>query len=453
MSGGGGERVKKAVMYGSGNIGRGFIGRLFSDSGYEVVFLSRRLTELLSQRGGYTVRSVGNEGATEKRVAPVRAVAAGSDGAVAEIASCDVMATAVGVRNLADIAPWIARGVAARMRASGGPLDILLCENLMDASAFMRREIYRGLDGAQRDWAEKNLGLVEVSVGCIVPQMDAEAARRDPLLVCAEPFDILPVDRDAFRGPIPDIHGLIPFSPFEYCIDRKLYVHNCAHAVCAYLGYVRGHATIWEAITDARVERDVRAAMTAGATALARKFPGLGWESVEENVSGFLERLHNRALGDTVARVGADPLRKLRRDDRIVGAALFCQEQGVDPAPIHTPREGRAKYSSGMYLLLAPAGRKFQPTSFWGAKPNRSTVPMGFVQNTRSICFGTSTLRPPMSMISRTSPREWPLLHPASDPTLPTHAAAPATKRANSLLVMHRPVFICHTFPRLFLRS
>ena len=105
MSGGGGERVKKAVMYGSGNIGRGFIGRLFSDSGYEVVFLSRRLTELLSQRGGYTVRSVGNEGATEKRVAPVRAVAAGSDGAVAEIASCDVMATAVGVRNLADIAP------------------------------------------------------------------------------------------------------------------------------------------------------------------------------------------------------------------------------------------------------------------------------------------------------------------------------------------------------------
>ena len=167
--------MKKAVMYGSGNIGRGFIGRLFSDSGYEVVFLSRRLTELLSQRGGYTVRSVGNEGATEKRVAPVRAVAAGSDGAVAEIASCDVMATAVGVRNLADIAPWIARGVAARMRASGGPLDILLCENLMDASAFMRREIYRCLDGAQRDWAEKNLGLVEVSVGCIVPQMDAEA--------------------------------------------------------------------------------------------------------------------------------------------------------------------------------------------------------------------------------------------------------------------------------------
>ena len=31
--------MKKAVMYGAGNIGRGFIGQLFSLSGYEVVFL------------------------------------------------------------------------------------------------------------------------------------------------------------------------------------------------------------------------------------------------------------------------------------------------------------------------------------------------------------------------------------------------------------------------------
>ena len=31
--------MKKAVMYGGGNIGRGFIGKVFSDSGYEVCFL------------------------------------------------------------------------------------------------------------------------------------------------------------------------------------------------------------------------------------------------------------------------------------------------------------------------------------------------------------------------------------------------------------------------------
>ncbi len=31
--------MKKAIVYGAGNIGRGFIGQLFSQSGYEVVFI------------------------------------------------------------------------------------------------------------------------------------------------------------------------------------------------------------------------------------------------------------------------------------------------------------------------------------------------------------------------------------------------------------------------------
>ena len=31
--------MKKAVMYGAGNIGRGFIGKTFSESGYEVCFV------------------------------------------------------------------------------------------------------------------------------------------------------------------------------------------------------------------------------------------------------------------------------------------------------------------------------------------------------------------------------------------------------------------------------
>ena len=329
--------AKNAVIIGAGNIGRGFIGQIMYEGGYNVCYVdvSAPVVDELNRRGEYPLEIVYSGGSDKETIKNVSAVNGNDhDAAARAIADCDICVTCVGAKAIKYIIPNFVLGGKLRFKEGKGPINLLICENLMDASAFMRREVYRYLDSAQRDWAEENLGLVEVSVGCIVPQMDAEAARRDPLLVCAEPFDILPVDRDAFRGPIPDIHGLIPFSPFEYCIDRKLYVHNCAHAVCAYLGYVRGHVTIWEAITDARVERDVRAAMTAGATALARKFPGLGWESVEENVSGFLERLHNRALGDTVARVGADPLRKLRRDDRIVGAALFCQEQGVDPAPI-----------------------------------------------------------------------------------------------------------------------
>ena len=65
-----------------------------------------------------------------------------------------------------------------------------------------------------------------------------------------------------------------------------------------------------------------------------RKFGEGIRENVENNVVDLLFRFQNRALKDTVSRVGADPVRKLRRNDRIVGAALFAKEQGIDPAPV-----------------------------------------------------------------------------------------------------------------------
>jgi len=42
-------------------------------------------------------------------------------------------------------------------------------------------------------------------------------------------------------------------------------------------------------------------------------------------------RFGNRRLGDTVKRVGADPARKLARDDRLIGAAEMCFAMGGNP--------------------------------------------------------------------------------------------------------------------------
>ena len=72
----------------------------------------------------------------------------------------------------------------------------------------------------------------------------------------------------------------------------------------------------------------------SSAKALVAKFGEGVRDNVESNVTDLLFRFQNKALKDTVARVGADLARKLRRNDRIVGAALFAMEQGVDPAPI-----------------------------------------------------------------------------------------------------------------------
>ena len=328
--------MKKAIMYGGGNIGRGFIGKVFADSGYEVVFLDimQNLIDEMNRRGEYTVRIVSNAETHDTTVKPVRAVNSTTDQAIDEIVSCDIMATAVGVNILPKIAPVIARGVVARMERSGKPLDIILCENQLGADELMRGWINECLNEAQRAWADENLGLIEASIGRMVPPLTPEMRAQDPLLICVEPYCELPVDKDAFKGEIPDLVGLIPYTPFEFYIKRKLFLHNGGHAVCAYLGRQKGYEYIWQAIADPEIYEAAKAAMLVSAQALIRKFGNEVRENVESNVVDLLFRFQNRALKDTVARVGADPVRKLRRNDRIVGAALFAMEQGIDPTPI-----------------------------------------------------------------------------------------------------------------------
>lgn len=328
--------MKTAIMYGGGNIGRGFIGKVFADSGYEVCFLDimQDIIDEMNARGQYTVRIVSNAGEEDTTVKPVRAVNSLTDQAIDEIVNCEIMATAVGVNVLPRIAPVIAKGVAARMARTGRPLDIILCENQLGADELMRGWINEKLTDEQRAWADQNLGLVEASIGRMVPPLTPEMREKDKLLICVEPYCELPVDRDAFRGEIPDLVGLIPYTPFEFYIKRKLFLHNGGHALCAYLGYEKGYEYIWQAIADPAIYEAAKASMMTSAEALVRKFGEGVRENVESNVTDLLFRFQNRALKDTVARVGADPARKLRRNDRIVGAALFAIEQGVDPAPI-----------------------------------------------------------------------------------------------------------------------
>jgi len=327
--------MKKAVMYGAGNIGRGFIGKVFSDSGYEVCFLdiAAGIIKEINARGEYPVRIVSNEGNRDETVKNVRAVHAGSEQAVREIADCDIMATAVGVNVLPRIAPVIAKGIAERMK-SGRTLDIILCENQLGADLLMRGWINESLDARQTKWAEKNIGLVEASIGRMVPPVTEELKAENPLLICVEPYAELPVDSAAFKGKIPELKGLIPYTPFGFYIKRKLFIHNMGHALCAYLGAEKGYEYIWQAAEDKEICTAAREAMFCSADALAREYGEEIMPLLEEHIDDLLFRFKNKKLGDTVVRVGADPVRKLRRNDRLIGAALYATEMGILPAPI-----------------------------------------------------------------------------------------------------------------------
>jgi mannitol-1-phosphate 5-dehydrogenase len=327
--------MKKAVMYGAGNIGRGFIGKVFSESGYEVCFLdiAPEIIKALNSGHRYNVRIVSDEFERVDVVERVRGVYANSPQAVDEIAGCDLMATAVGVNVMKYIAENIARGVQRRRAVKDEPLNIILAENQLDADKLMRGYLYEYLDAPGRAWAEENLGLVEASIGRMVPGMPPETQAKDPLAIAVEEYAVLPVDRDGFKGDIPQLVGLAPYSPFGFYIKRKLFIHNMGHAMCAYLGWNRGIRSIADAAAAPEIRDCARRAMILAARSLHAEY-GVPMDELAGHVDDLLRRFGNRALGESIERVAADPVRKLRKDDRLVGAALYVMEFGHEPDDI-----------------------------------------------------------------------------------------------------------------------
>ena len=326
----------KAVMYGGGNIGRGFIGMLFSASGYEVRFVDvvEAVVETLNRDHSYPVRILSNAGHKDIRVENVSAVNGRDPEAVAEaIADCDIMATAVGVNVLKFIVPNIAEGIRRRMARNGGPLDIIICENLMDANKVLEGMLKQQLTEAEQAWMDANVGLVEASIGRMVPVQTEEMKDGDPMRVCAEGYGFLPVDKAAFKGQIPAITGMVPFEPFDFYIKRKLYIHNMGHATCAYLGGLLGLDYIYQAIDVEGIYTVVRLAMEESARALSKKY-AVDLESILAHIDDLLLRFTNAALKDTCQRVGGDPARKLSAHDRLIGSSKLIMESGETPAYI-----------------------------------------------------------------------------------------------------------------------
>ena len=272
----------KALMYGGGNIGRGFISMLLSSSGYEVTVVDvvDTVVETLNKNGKYPVRIISNNGHTDIDVLNINAVDGKDGAAVAEaIASVDIMATAVGVNVLKFIIPNIVAGLKLRKERGLPPFNIIICENLMDANKVLEKMIKEHLSEEEQAWFDQNIGLVEASIGRMVPVQTEEMKDGDPLRVCVESYGFLPVDKDAFKGEIPNIKNMVPFSPFDFYLKRKLYVHNLGHATCAYLGNILGLEYIYQSIDKDEVYLIVRGAMEESARALSKKY-GVALEEI-----------------------------------------------------------------------------------------------------------------------------------------------------------------------------
>jgi len=320
----------KAVHFGAGNIGRGFIGLLLSQAGYRIVFsdVNEELVRLINEEGHYTVE-LANDAADTLEVSGVSAINGRDlDAVAAEVADADLVTTAVGVSILPHIAEGIAQGITRRLATGRGTLTFIACENAIGGSTQLKQHVLAKLPEDLRAEAEEQMAFPDAAVDRIVPLQHHET---EPLRVKVEPFFEWVVDRSQLKGQADDIPGVHYVESLEPYIERKLFTVNTGHASTAYLGYLRGYATIQQAMADAAVVQEVQEVLEETGAVLVNRF-SFDATVHAAYITKILERFRNPHLTDEVTRVGRSPIRKISPNDRLVRPALQASQSGLKTA-------------------------------------------------------------------------------------------------------------------------
>ncbi|WP_281652024.1 mannitol-1-phosphate 5-dehydrogenase [Microbacterium aurum] len=315
----------KAVHFGAGNIGRGFVGLLLHDGGYELVFsdVAASLVDAINATSSYTVHEVG-EGGADRVVTGYRAINSATDpqDVIDEIATADVVTTAVGPTILKFVAPHILAGLALRDPALP-PLQVMACENAIGATDLLREEI-RAQAGEAWDAVANRAVFANTAVDRIVPAQ----APGSGVDVTVEPFFEWAIERGPFGDNPPHIPGAHFVDDLAPYIERKLFTVNTGHATTAYFGAQAGIEKISDALADPAIAAKVAATLEE-TSALLEAVHGLDAADLAAYRATILRRFANPALPDTVERVGRQPLRKLSRHERFVGPAAAAAERGL----------------------------------------------------------------------------------------------------------------------------
>ncbi|QSZ31880.1 hypothetical protein DSL72_001449 [Monilinia vaccinii-corymbosi] len=320
----------KAVHFGAGNIGRGFVAEFLHKSGYEVVFcdVMDSIIQKLQTTPSYKVIQVGAEGTSEETITNYRAINSKTHEAdvIEEIRTADVVTCSVGPNILKFIAPVIAKGIDGRSN-DANPIAVIACENAIGATDILANHIKGDHTPEDRlDDHHERARYANSAIDRIVPAQDPDAG----LDVKLEKFYEWVVDRSPFHDHEPPaikgikwVDDLIPY------IERKLFTVNTGHAAAAYHGYYHQKATVYDALQDPKILKEVHMALDETSRLIVGKH-GIDAQEQKDYVDKIITRIGNPHLEDAVERVGRAPLRKLSRRERFIAPAAELAEGGEE---------------------------------------------------------------------------------------------------------------------------
>jgi mannitol-1-phosphate 5-dehydrogenase len=315
-----------AMHFGGGNIGRGFIGQLLYNSGYEVCFvdINAEIVNEINKRKSYYVQLADDskEKTQVKNISAINSLTNKED-VIEAITKADIVTTAIGVDILPKIANILAEGISKRLEINKKPLNIIACENMIEGSEYLKKEICKYIN---KESIEDIIGFPNSAVDRIVPAQSNE----DKLLVVVEPFYEWVIDETNMVGDTLKICGATYVKNLKPFIERKLFTLNAGHAFVAYSGNYYNIKTINEAMLDKKIKSDLINLLNETGKLLIMKH-GFDEEEHKSYIDKIIQRFENKYINDEVSRVARSPIRKISVGDRLIKPATELVSYGIMP--------------------------------------------------------------------------------------------------------------------------
>ena len=332
--------MPKAAHFGAGNIGRGFVGQLYFESHYDIVFLDvvDDLVKALTEHKTYRIKEADPKGSDVRQISNYKIIHSdkNKDDAIHEIATAEIVSCSVGPNILKFIAPTIAKAIEARdIKAHPKPLAVIACENAILATNTLKGLIEDKLSETAKKELAQRAEFANCAIDRIVPTQPKDAGVD---ITIEKHFEWAVEETPFSQGPpkIAGVHWVKDVMPY---LERKLWTINTGHATTAYFGHAAGKTTIRESLEDPAIKEAVKNALSE-TSALIQKKHGFSAQEQTHYIDLTLSRFANPKLDDACVRVGRNPLRKLSRDERYIRPASLCAEDGL---PVKGLLAGMAK--------------------------------------------------------------------------------------------------------------
>lgn len=339
----------KAVHFGAGNIGRGFIGLLLLDAGYEVTFvdIDEKKIELLNTYSQYPVIIVGKNEKISYAEGYKGLSLKNKNGVIKAVAEADIVTTAVGKEALKEIAPILAKSLLKKLRLSKVSSEsmhviVIACENVNENSTYLKSLITNCLKPKELLDIEKIVSFPNCVVDRIIPNVTKDKLIH-PLAVAVENYAQFVVDKNALGDKTLNLKGAEFTNNIKGVLEQKLFTLNMAHAIVGYYGYLAGFNYVHEAMRDSRIQTLLEGAISEVNELLMLRH-GISKTEQQNYVDKTISRLKNPRLSDEITRVARQPKRKLHPSDRLIAPAKGAPEKGIVPAYLVTGIVGALAY-------------------------------------------------------------------------------------------------------------